>query len=202
MSYHMKMIRDNVLLLEYDPRGTESIDPARVDIRNVHEHHWMTVTPVTTEALIQLTLGAPQIIYNGGLLHARLRYFDPGRRRPRLPPDVAALVTKLEAQRTVVELINLSPFERRKVIVQAGMFGGTPVRPGSILRTHGQRSHPARLLRTIRAQSPDGLRKDRSQVLRSTSGAGTGITLDMETKRFANQPSYAFPWHGDEIPIR
>ena len=46
MSYRWKMIRENVLLLEYDPRGTEAIDPARVDIRNVHEHHWMTVNPV------------------------------------------------------------------------------------------------------------------------------------------------------------
>ena len=31
---------------------------------------------------------------------------------------------------------------------------------------------------------------------------GTGVTLDMETKRFANQPTYAFPWRGDGVPIR
>ena len=30
---------------------------------------------------------------------------------------------------------------------------------------------------------------------------GTGITLVMETKRFANQLPYAYPWHGDGIPI-
>ena len=32
--------------------------------------------------------------------------------------------------------------------------------------------------------------------------AGTGLTLDMGVQRFANKPSYAFPWHGDRIPIR
>ena len=28
----------------------------------------------------------------------------------------------------------------------------------------------------------------------------TAIRLDMGMRRFANDPSYAFPWHGDEIP--
>ena len=31
---------------------------------------------------------------------------------------------------------------------------------------------------------------------------GTGLTLDMGMKRFANQPTYAFPWHGDTIPVQ
>ena len=31
---------------------------------------------------------------------------------------------------------------------------------------------------------------------------GTGVDLDMETRRFVNKPSYAFPWHGNRIPIR
>ncbi|HUG80210.1 MAG TPA: hypothetical protein VML01_01000 [Bryobacterales bacterium] len=31
---------------------------------------------------------------------------------------------------------------------------------------------------------------------------GTGQTLEIETKRFANKPSYAFPWHGDKIPVQ
>ena len=48
------------------------------DLKQVYIHHWQQLNPVVTEALIQLTLGAPQIIYNGGLLHCRLRYFDLG----------------------------------------------------------------------------------------------------------------------------
>lgn len=52
--------------------------------------------PVTVEGLVQLTMGAPLFMYNGGLLMARLRYFDPQRGRPGLPPDVAALKSRGE----------------------------------------------------------------------------------------------------------
>jgi hypothetical protein len=31
---------------------------------------------------------------------------------------------------------------------------------------------------------------------------GAGLTLDIGTKRFANKPSYAYPWHGEAIPVR
>ena len=49
-------------------------------------HRWQHTNPVTTEALIQLTLGAPQLIYNGGLLMSRLRYFDPQSKTSRSTP--------------------------------------------------------------------------------------------------------------------
>jgi hypothetical protein len=29
---------------------------------------------------------------------------------------------------------------------------------------------------------------------------GAGIVLDLGMKRFANRPTYAFPWHGDSVP--
>ena len=48
------------------------------DLSQVYIHHWQEHNPVVTEALVQLTLGAPQIVYNGGLLHCRLRYYDLG----------------------------------------------------------------------------------------------------------------------------
>jgi hypothetical protein len=86
-------------------------------------HRWQEVNPVSTEALVQLTCGGPQMIYNGGLPMVRLRYFDPTRRRPGLPADVAALVEKLEVGRTVVRLVNVSPFAERRVLVQGGAFG-------------------------------------------------------------------------------
>ena len=40
-------------------------------------HHWQKLNPVVLEGLVQLTLGAPNHIYHGGLLHASVRYFDP-----------------------------------------------------------------------------------------------------------------------------
>lgn len=202
VAWKMDQIRRNVLLLEYDPRGTEKIDPAEAKLTSVHEHHWQTINPVTTEALVQLTLGAPQIMYNGGLLHATLRYFDPERRRPGLPPDVAALVTKVEADRVVVELINLSAFEAREVIVQAGTFGEhqfTNVKYQ--VRTDPEALQPDHFTR------PSFRLKDRTANVNRKFFAvrlapGTGLTLEMGITRFANRPGYAFPWHGDTIPVR
>ena len=93
-------------------------DPETWDV-----HHWQQINPVCTEALLQLTCGGPQIIYHGGLLHVRLRYFDAVARRPGLPPDVGALVTALDAESTTVTLTNLSPLHPRHLILQSGAFG-------------------------------------------------------------------------------
>ena len=86
-------------------------------------HHWQQINPVHTEALVQLTCGGPQIIYHGGLLHVRVRYYDLDARQPGLPPDVGALVDELDARRTQVTLVNTSPLRPRRLIVQAGAFG-------------------------------------------------------------------------------
>ncbi|GHE67822.1 hypothetical protein GCM10017771_91560 [Streptomyces capitiformicae] len=77
---------------------------------------------MATEALVQLTWGGPQVLYNGGLQQARLRYHDAEARRAGLPPEVAALVTSIDPEATTVELVNLSPEAERTVIVQAGAF--------------------------------------------------------------------------------
>jgi hypothetical protein len=97
-------------------RRLEQIRQDEADLTQVHIHHWQELNPLVTEALIQLTLGAPQINYNGGLLHSRVRYFDEERKRPGLPEDVAALVEKLEAERVVLKLVNLSPFAKRTLL--------------------------------------------------------------------------------------
>ncbi len=71
---------------------------------------------------MQLAWGGPQVIYNGGLQQARVRYYDGIRRRPGLPPGVAALVSSIVPEATVVELVNLDAEGERSVIVQAGAF--------------------------------------------------------------------------------
>ena len=202
VAYKMNQIRNNVLLLEYDPRGTERIDPKDADLTQVHEHHWQTVNPVTTEALVQLMLGAPQIVYNGGLLHAPLRYFDPARRRPGLPRDVAALVRKVERERVVAELVNLSPFEGRDVTVQAGTFGE---------HTFTTVKYPRRTDKD--PIQPDFENRPAPKLIEASAAvnakfftvhlpAGTGLTVEMGVRRFVNKPSYAFPWHGSRVPVR
>ena len=51
--------------------------------------------PAATDALVRLMLGALVPGREGGLLNARLRYFDPVRKRAGVPEDVAALVSAL-----------------------------------------------------------------------------------------------------------
>jgi hypothetical protein len=101
-------------------RGT---DVAEADI-----HLWQQCNPVVTEALVQLTWGGPQVIYNGGLQQARVRYYDAGRRRPGLPASVAALVSSIDPEATVVELVNLDPELDHTVIVQAGAYAEHTIR--------------------------------------------------------------------------
>ena len=92
------------------------------DVAEADIHLWQQSNPVVTEALVQLTWGGPQVIYNGGLQQARVRYYDAIRRRPGLPSGVAALVSSIDPEATVVELVNLDAEDERRVIVQAGAF--------------------------------------------------------------------------------
>jgi hypothetical protein len=91
-------------------------------------HLWQQSNPVVTEALVQLTWGGPQVVYNGGLQQARVRYHDADTQRPGLPPSVAALVSRIEPEATVVDLVNLDPRAHHAVVVQAGAFAEHTIR--------------------------------------------------------------------------
>ncbi|MFE4797763.1 hypothetical protein ACFRFL_22325 [Streptomyces sp. NPDC056708] len=106
---------ERVEAIENDPVNP-AIGPGILDI-----HHWQDLNPVVTEALLQLTTGSPQVLYNGGLAHMHLRYYDAVGQRPGLPADVAALVSDIRPDRTVVELVNLGG-TARSLVVQAGSF--------------------------------------------------------------------------------
>ena len=88
-----------------------------VDVAEADIHLWQQCNPVVTEALVQLTWGGPQVIYNGGLQQARVRYYDAARRRPGLPASVAALVSSIDPQATVINLVNLDPEQERTAVV-------------------------------------------------------------------------------------
>ena len=80
--------------------------------------------PASVASLLQLTQGALHIArppwsptspnQGGAPLHARLRYFDPIKRRAGLPEDVAVLVEKLEAGRTGFTIVNPSSKRRSR----------------------------------------------------------------------------------------
>jgi hypothetical protein len=183
-------------------RRLDQIRADQADLREVHIHHWQQHNPVLTEALIQLTLGAPPPVYNGGLLFAPLRHFDPVRRRPGLPEDVAALVTKVGANGVELCLVNLSPVEARSVVVQAGAFGEHRFDTVRYTAHADAGSHPDRAgsyappdpVPEQQRRSLDGL--GGNGHLRIDLPPGTEITLGLEMTRFVNQPSYALPWDG------
>jgi hypothetical protein len=99
-----------------------------LDVPEADIHLWQQSNPVVTEALVQLTWGGPQVIYNGGLQQARVRYYDADARRPGLPSSVAALVSSIDPQATVVELVNLDPSDGHTLVVQAGAFAEHTIR--------------------------------------------------------------------------
>lgn len=108
-------------------------------------HLWQNLNPVVTEALTQLTWGAPQVVYNGGLTQARVRYCDPRRGRPGLPPDLAALVSSVDPAATTATRVNLSAATARTVTVQAGAYAGHDIETAGTraLRRGGRGSTPS-----------------------------------------------------------
>jgi hypothetical protein len=177
-------------------RRMEMIRRDELDLSQVSIHHWQELNPVTTEALVQLTLGAPQIIYNGGLLHCQVRYFDVERRRPGLPQDVAALVEKIEPEYVVVHLVNLSVFEPRDLLIQAGAFGEHHFvrvtferRVSDYPGVQGPGGYAAPPLKTSSESLPIG-----DHLLRVQMPPATEIRLMLEMCRHVNTPSYRLPW--------
>ncbi len=148
---------------------------ARIEANHVPQN------PVLTKGLTQVMMGAPQAVYNGGLLRAQVRYFDPDRGRPGVPPDVAVLVDGLAADCTGIQLVNLNSTDERNVIVQAGAFG----------------EHQ---FTSVSADDGDSAQVDERHFCVHLPPA-TAVRLQAGMSRFVNEPSYAFPWHGDEIPV-
>jgi hypothetical protein len=129
--------------------------------------------PAATDAMVRLMFGALVPSREGGLLNARLRYFDPARRRAGIPEDVGALVSELADRRTVVTLVNTSVSQPRSVVVQAGAYGEHQFES---VECNGQTSRV----------------NDRAFTVKLTPGAGARLTIAM--RRYVNQPTVAFPW--------
>jgi hypothetical protein len=148
----------------------------RADVRPPEKRladNMMDFNPAATSALVQLMWGGLPPGRDGGLLNARLRYFDPVRRRAGVPDDVGALVSEISDTRTVVTLVNLSPNETREVIVQGGAYGehrfDSVERDGRVTPLDAARF-------TVRL------------------APGSGATLALATRRYVNAPTVAFPW--------
>lgn len=143
----------------------------------------LNFNPATVGALIQLIQGGIHIArppwsssspHQGGApLYARLRHFDPLKRRAGLPEDVAALVTSLDADSARLTLVNLHPVHARVVTVQAG----------------GYAEHRFTRVRSAgRSVDLDG------SVLHVTLAPGAGAELELGMRRHVQAPTLKAPW--------
>jgi hypothetical protein len=149
-------------------------DPTTPDTRLADDP--MAFNPATVGNLVHLMLGGLPPKHQGEVLQARVRYFDPTRRRPGLPEDVAALVDSLRDDSTALTLVNLNPSEPRTVIVQGGAYGEhlcDQVTAGD---------------RTVTISRPS---------FRVDLAPGSGGRLTISMKRYAAQPTLAQPWESD-----
>ncbi|MFD0713357.1 hypothetical protein [Paenibacillus sp. GCM10027626] len=158
---------------EFDPRRWDP-NKSSMDI-----HIWQELTPLIVEGLAQLTLGGPMHLYHGGLQHARVRYYDASKRRPGLPEDVAALVEHLTDDTVTLQLVNMSLFEEKELIVQAGTFGEHRFVQ---VEQYGQDGGLEQIV------PADG------KWFHIRLGSGAGAKLHMKMERYMQPPSYATPW--------
>ena len=138
------------------------------------------LNPAVTENLTRLMLGGLPTGRDGHSLHCRLRYFDADRRRAGLPPDVGALVERMDAENVDVSLVNLSPVHERTVVVQGGAYAE---HRSELVSCGGQD-----------AELQGGFDSQRRSafVVRLTPGCG-GV-LSIRQRRYAHPPTFAFPW--------
>jgi hypothetical protein len=128
------------------------------------------------DGLLQLMMGVPTRTdggRDGGLINARLRYFDPTQKRAGLPQDVGALVSGLSDASTTVTFVNLSQSEPRTFIVQGGAYAEHHIVSATL----------------------DG----KTTAINSTSFTitllpGAGGTFTLQMKRYADDPTELFPW--------
>ena len=133
----------------------------------------MKYNPASVSSLIQLMLGGIHPGHRGSILHCRLRYFDPLKRRAGVPADVAALVEKLTDDEVTVTLVNTHQLAPRQLLIQAGGYGEHQF----LTVTTAGKTRPVNA-----ALLP----------LRLAPGAGAKLTLKM--KRYANSPTLTYPW--------
>ena len=93
---------------------------------------------------------------------------------------MAALVDHLEADSAGIHLVNLSTSEPRNLIVQAGAFAEHQF----VELTYEDKTVPVE-----------------SKYFAVQLLPAASVRLNVGMRRFAHRATYAFPWHGDRIPV-
>ena len=187
-----QQVAELIEVMEHDTRTVQQI---------IEDNAWPP-NPVIVKGLVQTTMGTPATLYNGGILRATVRYFDADATRPGLPPDVAALVDKLSADKVGIQLVNTSSSQTRNLIVQSGAFGEhsfTDVKyEGTAIS--GDETNPKKRAHAAKITT-EATAKVNGKHFAVSLPPLTSVRLDCGLRRFVNDPSYAFPWHGDKVPI-
>ena len=180
-------LRKEFALIRERMKGMRN-DPTTPDTRLAD---WpMEFNPAVTHELTKLMLGGylpekyVELQQTGHwnriwILHSRLRYFDPARNRAGIPEDVASLVSELTDDIVKVTLININQTKPHDVIVQTGAYG----------------EHQCLSVETEGKKIPVN---NRFFYVHLAPGAGAELVI--YNKRYANQPTLSFPWHGDKVP--
>ncbi len=129
--------------------------------------------PATIGTLVKLMLGGLPTGRAGFPLHCRVRYFDPEKRRAGMPEDVGALVDEMTADEMALTLVNVNQVQERTVVVQGGAYAEHQIEEIEV----GDQVIPV---------------NDSAFSVSLAPGAGRRLVLKME--RYANQPTFAFPW--------
>jgi hypothetical protein len=154
----------------------DSLDADDSDPEERHCYHFQKLNPVLPEGLVQMAMGTPAALYNGGMLQTHLFYHDPVRRRPGLPEYVAALVDGISNTHANLQLVNTDPVAPHPVLLQAGAFGEHEFTQATVTDAAGV------------SQQVVGNRH-----LRVELGPGARVQLKLNMKRFAHIPAYGVP---------
>ncbi len=158
----LSRVRSKVLAMRDDPTTPDtrlSDDP-------------MQYNPASVDALLELAMGGLSPGRSGNILTARLRYFDPQRRRAGLPPDVAALITRLTADEAAMTLVNVNQLESRQLVLQGGAYGEHAIESIAL----GSKKIAIRGVAASVELAP-----------------GAGGTLVVRFRRYAHSPTLAWP---------
>jgi len=163
MEHAINQVYERLAFIHNDNEPREEYSDAYLQFRN----------PVTAEALVQLTMGGPMPLYNGGLLNVSVIYYDIDNKRPGLPNDVAALVSEIKADGIDITLINLSPVTQKQLLIQAGAFG-----------EHN----------FISADVEDNIFKINDNMFKVILNPASIIKMRLITDRYKNTPHYQYPF--------
>ncbi|WP_226042860.1 hypothetical protein [Natrinema sp. DC36] len=156
-------VRDRLALMREEGSVPDDVDEDYLRDRN----------PVFHRGLLQLTMGAPQPVYYGGIVMAQVRHFDPERERPGLPPGVSALVGDVSREGVSLTIVNGGGTDR-ELLVQAGAYGEHEFTSLEWGTDSGQ---------------PE------SNAIRISLPADSRVSLSAALDRFANDPTYELPWN-------